>query len=138
MSNDQLKILLSEVYAVALAKKPIKLYVIYCDTEIADIKEFKSIQELKKYSQSVKMAGRGGTDMKALWTLLKTDRRFKGKPADLTMIFTDIDSRHRQYPRDTRQMGNLVWCILDDPGFTLKYEDRMTKIIHLKSSDVKR
>lgn len=137
MTDEQLKILLSEVYAVALAKKPIKLYVIYCDTEIQEITEFKSIPQLKKEISNANVKGRGGTDMKALWNLLKTDRRFKGKPADLTMIFTDIDSRHRQYPRDTRQMGNLVWCILDDPGFTLKHPDRMTKIIHIKSSDIK-
>ena len=137
MTDEQLKILLSEVYAVALAKKPIKLYVIYCDTQIADIKEFKTLPQLKKEISSASVKGRGGTDMKALWTLLQTDRRFKGKPADLTMIFTDIDSRSRQYPRDKRQMGNLVWCILDDPGFDLKYPEKMTKIIHIKSSDIK-
>ena len=37
MTNDQLKILLSEVYAIALVKKPIKLYVVFL------VKDFTSV-----------------------------------------------------------------------------------------------
>ena len=138
MSDDDLKHMLSEIYALAEAKKPMKLYVIQCDTKIQEIKEYNNVQELKKDALKATVKGRGGTDMGDFFKLMKTDKRFNRNKPDLIIIFTDSDSRGRQYPRDRKTMNWLCWCILDDPGFTLKYEDRQTKIIHLKSSDVKR
>lgn len=138
MSDDDLKHMLSEIYALAEAKKPMKLYVIQCDTKIQEIKEYNNVQQLKKDALKATVKGRGGTDMGDFFKLMKTDKRFNRSKPDLIIIFTDSDSRGRQYPRDRRTMNWLCWCILDDPGFTLKYEDRQTKIIHLKSSDVKR
>lgn len=137
MTNEQLKIMLSEVYAIALTKKPIKLYIIQCDTAIQDIKEYKTLRELKNSIVHATVKGRGGTDMGALWKLLREDKRFNKVKPDLVMIFTDSDSRHRQYKRDRFHMNWLCWCILDDPGFTLQHPDNMTKIIHIKSSDIK-
>ena len=138
MSDDDLKHMLSEIYALAEAKKPMKLYVIQCDTKVQEIKEYNNVQQLKKDALKATVKGRGGTDMGDFFKLMKTDKRFNKSKPDLIIIFTDSDSRGRQYPRDRRTMNWLCWCILDDPGFTLKYEDRQTKIIHLKSSDVKR
>lgn len=138
MSDDDLKHMLSEIYALAEAKKPMKLYVIQCDTKIQEIKEYNNVHELKKDALKATVKGRGGTDMGDFFKLMKTDKRFNRSKPDLIIIFTDSDSRERQYPRDRKTMNWLCWCILDDPGFTLKYEDRQTKIIHLKSSDVKR
>jgi hypothetical protein len=137
MSDDQLKLMLSEIYAIALAKKPIKLYVIQCDTAIQDIKEYKSMRELKNSIVHATVKGRGGTDMGPLWKLMRDDKRFNRVKPDLIMIFTDSDSRHRQYKRDRSHMNWLCWCVMDDPGFNLQYPDNMTKIIHIKSSDIK-
>lgn len=88
MTNDELKILLSNVYAIALAKKPIKLYIVFCDTTIADIRKYRNLNELKKDISNIGVKGRGGTDMKALWDLMQKDKEFK-KAADLVIIFTD-------------------------------------------------
>ena len=139
MSDDDLKHMLSEIYSLAVAKKPsLKLYVIQCDTKIQEIKEYRNVNDLKKDIIKATVKGRGGTDMGDFFKLMKTDKRFNRIMPDLVILFTDSDSRNRQYPRDRRTMNWLCWCILDDPGFTLKYPDKMTKIIHLKSSDVKR
>ena len=77
MSNEQLKMCLSEVYSVALAKKPIKLIIIQCDTKIQEIKEYTSLQQLKKDMIHATVKGRGGTELKPCWDLLKNDKRFK-------------------------------------------------------------
>ena len=138
MSDDDLKHMLSEIYALAVAKKPMKLYVIQCDTKIQEIKEYNNVEQLKKDALRATVKGRGGTDMGDFFKLMKTDKRFNRSKPDLIIIFTDSDSRGRQYPRDRKTMNWLCWCILDDPGFQLKYADRQTKVIHLKSSDVKR
>lgn len=139
MSDDDLKHMLSEIYALAVAKKPaLKLYVIQCDTKVQDIKEYHNVSELKKDIIHATVKGRGGTDMGDFFKLMKTDKRFNRIMPDLVILFTDSDSRNRQYPRDRRTMNWLCWCILDDPGFNLKYPDKQTKIVHIKSSDVKR
>lgn len=135
MNDEQLKIILSEVYAIALAKKPIKLIVMQCDTKIQEVKEYLNIKDLKQDAMHATVKGRGGTDFKALWTLLETDKKYKGRKPDLIMLFTDgyVD----QLPRNKRTMGNLVWCIIDNPSFNLKHNEPMTKVIHIKSSDIK-
>ena len=141
MSDDQLKMVLSEVYSLALQKKPVKLIVIQCDTRIQEIKEYSSIKELKADSLHAKVKGRGGTDVKPLWDLMAGaiqkdfKKRHKGNP-DLVMIFTDgyVPS---QYPRNKRLMNWLCWCILDNPAFNVQYNDSMTKVIHLKTADIR-
>ena len=135
MSDDQLKMCLSEIYSIALAKKPIKLYVIQCDTRIQEIKEYRSLKDLKKDMVHASVKGRGGTELKPCWDLLKTDQRFrKGRP-DLIMIFTD--GYLQQPKRDSRTMNNLCWCIIDNPGFAVQYNDPMTRCIHIKSDDIR-
>ena len=136
MSDEQLKMCLAEVYSVALAKKPMKLYVIQCDTTIKDIKEYKNIGELKKDMRSATVHGRGGTAVKPLWDLLRTDKKFKTFAPELTMIFTD-GGVEAQYPRDKKHMGTLCWCIIDNPGFNVQYKDTMTKCIYLNTKDIK-
>ena len=136
MSDEQLKMCLSEVYAIALAKKPMKLVVIQCDTRIQEIKEYKTIQELKKDTTSATVKGRGGTAIRPLWDLLKNDKKFSKLPPELIMIFTD-GGVEAQYPRDKRHMRNLCWCIIDNTSFNLQYPDTMTKCIYLNSKDIK-
>lgn len=138
MTDDDLKFMLSEIYAIAEAKKPMKLYIVQCDTKVQEIKEYNNLQELKRDSLKATVKGRGGTDMGDFFKVFATDKRFKQQNPDLIIIFTDSDSRGRQYRRDRRKMNWLCWCIMDDPGFTLQFPDKMTKIIHLKSSDIKR
>jgi hypothetical protein len=49
------------------------------------------------------------------------------------MIFTDgyLD----QYKRNPRTMKNLVWVVVDNTGFDLKYKDMQTKCVRIKSED---
>ena len=135
MSDDQLKQCLSEVYAVALAKKPLKLVVIQCDTKIQDIKEYKSLKELKNSISHATVKGRGGTELKPCWDLLQNDPKYKRRPAELVMIFTDGELN--QYKRNPRTMKNLCWIILDDAAWQAQYKDVNTKVIHINTRDIK-
>lgn len=135
MSDDQLKMCLSEVYSIALAKKPLKIVIIQCDTKIQEIKEYTSLQQLKKDIIHATVKGRGGTELKPCWDLLRNDRRFKGKLADLVMVFTD--GYLEQYKRDPKTMKNLCWVIIDNPGFNLQYKDINTKRVIINSADIK-
>lgn len=135
MSDDQLRQCLSEVYAVALAKKPIKLVVIQCDTRIQDIKEYTNLQQLKKDMVHATVKGRGGTELKPCWDLLVHDPKYKRRPAELVMVFTDgyLD----QYKRNPRTMRNLCWVILDNPSWNIQYKDINTKAVHIRTADIK-
>lgn len=135
MSDDQLKQCLSEVYAVALAKKPIKLVVIQCDTQIQDIQEYTDLRRLQRDMVHATVKGRGGTDLKPCWDLLTNDPRYKRRPAELVMIFTD--GGLAQYKRNVRTMRNLCWVILDDPSWNLQYKDINTKVVHIKTADIR-
>lgn len=135
MSDHQLRMCLSEVYQIALAKKPMKIVVVQCDTRIQEIKEYLSVDELKKDFRSATVKGRGGTELKPCWDLLRTDKRYKGRIPDLIMIFTD--GWLNQYKRDRRTMSNLCWCIIDNPSFNVQNKDSSTMCIHLSSKDVK-
>ena len=137
IDNERLKILLTEVYGIALAKKPMKIVVMQCDTKVQDIAVYNNLKDFKDNIKFTTAKGRGGTDMGDVWRVLRTDKRFMKHKPDLTIIFTDSDSTNRQYPRDKKHMNHLVWCILDCPSFNLKYPDSMTKIIHIKSDDIK-
>ena len=136
VDDHKLKILLTEVYGIALAKKPLNIVVMQCDTKVQDIAIYKNLRDFKEHIKFTTAKGRGGTDMGDVWRVLRTDKRFTRTKPDLTIIFTDSDSNNRQYPRDKKHMNHLAWCILDSPGFTLKYPDSMTKIIHLNSEDI--
>lgn len=135
MTDDQLRLCLSEVYSVALAKKPIKLIIIQCDTKIQEVKEYTSLQQLKKDMIHATVKGRGGTELKPCWDLLRNDKKFKGRVADLVMVFTD--GYLTQYKRDPKSMRNLCWVIIDNPGFNLQYKDINTKRVIINSNDVK-
>lgn len=135
MSDDQLKQCLSEVYSVALAKKPLKLVVIQCDTKIQDIKEYTDLRQLKKDMIHATVKGRGGTELKPCWDLLVSDPKYKRRPAELVMVFTD--GCLTQHKRNPRTMRNLCWVILDNPGFRLEYKDINTKCVHINTNDIK-
>lgn len=135
MSDDMLKRVLSEVYYVALAKKPIKLVIVQCDTKIQDIKEYTSLPQLKKDMIHATVKGRGGTELKPCWDMLKNDPKYKRRPAELVMVFTD--GYLTQYKRDVRSMKNLCWVIIDNPSCSIQYKDINTKMVHLNSNDIK-
>lgn len=135
MSNDQLKICLSEVYQVALAKKPIKLVVIQCDTRIQEIKEYTDLRKLKQDMIHATVKGRGGTELKPCWDLLINDPKYKRRPCELVMVFTDgyLD----QYKRNPKTMKNLCWVILDNPSWNIQYKDINTKVVYINTADIK-
>lgn len=135
MSDKQLKMVLSEVYALALQKKPMRIVCVQCDTRIQWIKEYTSLAELKKDAVKQEVKGRGGTDLKPCWDLLKTDKRFKGKRAEIVLCFTD--GFCNQYKRDSKTMQNLFWCILDHPSFRIEYLDPNTKALHFDTNNIK-
>ena len=135
MSDDQLKKCLKEVYQVALAKKPLKLVVIQCDTKIQSIKEYTDLNTLMKDTVNATVKGRGGTELKPCFDLLKNDKRYNRRPADLVMIFGDGDAT--QYKRDPRHIKNLCWVVLDRPSWTLQYKERYTKCVHMCTNDIK-
>ena len=125
--------------AVALAKKPLKLYVVQCDTRIQEIKEYTSLDKLRKDFKSATVKGSGGTDLKPCWDLLTTDKRFKGRVPDLIMIFTDggLYGDTSYTKRNRRTMKHLCWCIIDNPSWNVYHPDQLTKTIHLSSKDIK-
>lgn len=135
MSDEQLRQCLSEVYYVALAKKPIKLVVIQCDTKIQDIQEYTNLKDLKKHASTATVKGRGGTELKPCWDLLTTDKKYNRRPAELVMVFTD--GYLNQYKRNPRTMKNLCWVILDNPSWTVQYKDINTKVVHINTADIK-
>lgn len=144
MSNKQIKLILSEVYSMALKKKPMKIYVMYCDVTIQHIDEYTNLAQLKKDAINTTRHGNGGTAVEPLWNILKTDKRFSRCKPDLIMIFTDggIENKYKSnnnitIERDKKTMNWLVWCILDDPSINLARNDSMTKILHLNTDDIK-
>ena len=137
MTDDQLKMCLSEIYSIAMTKKPIKLVVIQCDTRIQEIKEYTSLAQLKKDIVHAHVKGRGGTDVRPIWDLLRNDKRYSRVKPDLVMIFTDGGLCHEQPKRDRKTMNSLCWCIIDNPSWNVAYPDTMTKMVHIKSADVR-
>lgn len=135
MSDEQLRLCLSEVYSVALAKKPLKLVVVQCDTQIQSIDTYTDLRQLKRELRHATVKGRGGTNLKPCWDLLINDPKYKRMPCELVMVFTDgyLD----QYKRNPRTMQNLCWVILDNPGFVLQYKDIKTKVVYLKTENIK-
>lgn len=134
MTEEYLHQCLREIYAIALAKKPIKLVVVQFDTRITDIQEFSNLNELKKNMHSYKLKGGGGTECKPVFDLLLKDPKFRRRPAELLLIFTD--GYLTQYPRNVRTMKNLIWVIIDNTGFDIQKKDAHTKVIRIKSSDI--
>lgn len=143
VTDKEVKLILAEVYSVALKKKPLKIYVMYCDTKIHHIDEYTNLRDLKKDATSTTRYGSGGTAFKPLWDILKEDKRFKRCKPDLIMIFTDGDDfscrsgNDLTIERDKRTMNWLVWCIVDNPSVNLAKNESMTKIIHLSTNDIK-
>lgn len=135
MSDEQLKKCLREIYHVALAKKPLKLVVIQCDTKIQEIKEYTNLKDLMRDTINATVKGRGGTELKPCWDLLVKDKKYNRRPAELVMVFTD--GYLTQYKRDPRHMKNLCWVILDNPGWNIENKERYTKCVHMSTSDIK-
>lgn len=148
VTDKMLQLLLSEVYQVALQKKPVKLDVVLCDARIQSIVEFRTMRDLKNYASHATVLGRGGTDFSPIWTAFKNGARavslgdkerriaenWKRIPSELVMIFTD--GYCTQYKRDPLHMKNLCWVIVDNPGFNIKYKDQQTMAVYLNSKEL--
>lgn len=136
MSEDDIKGCLTELYAVALAKKPLKLVLMYFGSGVSDLKIFNTLNEFKKEMKHPRVAAGGGTEVGPCFRMLQEDPRFKRRMADLVMIFTDgyID----QVKRNPKITKNLCWVIIDNPGFDLLHKDIRTKCVHIKTDDMKR
>lgn len=134
MSQEYLNQCLNEIYQVALAKKPLRLVVVQFDTRVTDVQEFNSLAELKRQMVKYQIMGGGGTDVKPVFDMLLKDRKYSRRPTELLMIFTDgwLD----QYKRNVRTMKHLVWVVVDNLNFELKYKDINTKCVRIKSSDM--
>ena len=135
MTDNQLQICLNEVYSVALKKKPIKLVIIQCDTRIQQVLEYHSLSEFKKDIIKQGVKGRGGTELKPCWDFLADDPKYKRRPAELVMCFTD--GYLTQYKRDPRHMGTLCWVILDNTSFQVQNKEAKTQCIYINTADVK-
>ena len=130
--KEYIKQSLTEIANIALAKKPMRIYIVYWDTQVADIDEFTSAQDLIKNLKAGKVVakGGGGTDPQCIWQMLKTDKRFRRIRPELTVIFTD--GYFSPTPkRDSRRMQNLVWCVIDNPSWQ-PIPDQFTKTLHIK------
>jgi predicted metal-dependent peptidase len=134
MSEKDIKACLGEVYGVALAKKPLKLVLMYFGSGVSKIMVFKSLTEFKKEMKAPNIAAGGGTEVEPCFRMLATDPQFRRKIADIVMIFTDgyID----QVKRNPKICKNLCWVIVDNPGFDLQYKDIKTKCVHIKKEDM--
>ena len=135
MSEKDIKSCLGELYGVALAKKPLKLVLMYFGSGVSKIQVFKSLNEFKKEMKAPSVAAGGGTEVGPCFTMLQNDPQFKRRTAEIVMIFTDgyID----QVKRNPKITNNLCWVIIDNPSFDLKYKDIRTKCVHIKREDMR-
>lgn len=150
VTDEMLRLLLAEVYQVALQKKPLKLDVVMCDARIQSIMEFSNIRDLKNYMKNATVLGRGGTDFKPIWTAFRTGAKTPGLndkekriamnwpkiPAELVMIFTDGECY--QYKRDPLHMKNLCWVFIDNPGCNIEHKDQQTMAVYINSKDLEK
>ena len=134
MTEKYQQMCLMEIYQVALAKKPLKLVVVQFDTRITDIQEFRNPGELKKNMHSYTLKGGGGTEVKPVFDMFLKDPRYRRRPAECVLIFTD--GFLTQYKRNPRTMKHLVWVVVDNMSFDLKFKDANTKCVRIKSSDM--
>ena len=135
MTNEFLNACISEVYKLALAKKPMRLDIWQFDTRVADQQTFSNLPSLKKGLGSFEMKGGGGTDVKCCFDELLNNKKYSKRKCELVVIFTD--GYLTQYKRPMKNIGTLVWVVIDNPGFELQYKDSNTKLIHINSADIK-
>lgn len=135
MSDNQLKMCLSEVYSMALQKKPLDIVVVQCDEKIREVQIFNNLKQLKEYATHATVKGRLGTELKPCWDLLKNDPKFKRRQSELVMVFTD--GQLDQYKRDPKTMKHLCWVILDNPSFNLQFKDVNTKVVYINTIDIR-
>lgn len=135
MTNEFLNDCISEVYKLALAKKPMRLDIWQFDTRVADQQTFSNLPSLKKGLGAFQMKGGGGTDVKCCFNEIQNNKKYSKRKCELVVIFTD--GYLTQYKRPMKNIGTLVWVVIDNPGFELQYKDTNTKLIRISSADIK-
>lgn len=140
MSQEYLTQCLNEVWGVANAKHPMKLVVVQFDTRIADIREFKSADELKKAMPNMEIRGGGGTDVGDCFKMMmgkskdkEANKKYGKKPTELVLIFTD--GYLEQYRRIPMKMKNLIWVVVGNPAFELEYKEKNTRVVRISEED---
>ena len=130
--------MLSEVYTMALQKKPVALAIVQADTKIQDVQIFSNLREFKKKIPQIKIKGGGGTSfLNDLWQLIEQDKVLSRKKCELLMIFTDgYIGNPEQKPR-SKKMDNLCWILVDNIGWEAKYPDRHTYKINVSAEQFK-
>ena len=150
MDIQTLRKCLSEVYTMANQKKPEKLIITMCDTQMAYAEMFDNPRAFSKDLKKITLHGGGGTDFKDFWKFMAKGGKgyesiIDGKPrmmqnylmtpTDIAIIFTD--GYVTQIPRDKKTMKNLLWVIMDNPTWELQHKDRNTRVVYLKMDDIK-
>ena len=150
MDIQTLRKCLNEVYTMANQKKPEKLIITMCDTQMAYAEMFDNPRAFSKDLKKITLHGGGGTDFKDFWKFMAKGGKgyeniIDGKPrmmqnylmtpTDIAIIFTD--GYVNQIPRDKKTMKNLLWVIMDNPSWELQHKDRNTRVVYLKMDDVK-
>lgn len=138
VTQKMMEQMLSEVYTMALQKKPVSLAIVQADTKIQDVQIFSNLREFKKKIPQIKIKGGGGTSfLNDLWQLIERDRVLSRKKCELLMIFTDgYIANPEQRPR-SKKMDNLCWVIVDNTGWEAKYPDRHTYKINVSAEQFK-
>ena len=134
MTQEFLVQCLSDAYAIAEQKKPTRMVIVQFDSGVQDIQIFENLLKFKRTFKNITIKGGGGTDVKDCFDLFKTDKRFKNTTAELVMIFTD--GYLNQYKRERRNMNNLIWVVVGNSIFSLKYKDAFTRVIHIRKEDI--
>ena len=132
VSDDLLKILVSECWAIAKKKHIQTAEYVMFDDGVTDAITVKG-DKMPKFG----LKGRGGTDFVKLFKYL--DEHYSKSKIPLTIVFTD--GYCHPIPDRLRWMDNLIWVAYDNNSFGDKLGketgDAKTKVIYLNSKDVK-
>jgi predicted metal-dependent peptidase len=125
MGDEQLRMILGEVYSIIKTKKIRKTEVIYFDDGIQAVDVVKN-PPVFDFS---KVKGGGGTDFEA--PMQEVEKREKQRKLELAVFCTDglisnLPAFFKKYEKSSFR-NKLVWLILDNPGWDAPFG----KVIHI-------
>lgn len=116
LTDDQLRVINSELKGVQNKYQPESMKVVSFDTMIHDVWEFSPEHPITE----LEIHGRGGTDMREVWDLIAKER-----PQALIM-FSDMGCDIPGRPRGTQ----VLWVCLDNP----KWKPPYGEVMHIDTS----
>ena len=134
MSMEEFKIIIGELYALALQIKPMNLVVIQFDADVQSVDVYHGLADLKRLKK-LELKGGGGTEVGPVFELLKNDKRFKGQFFELVMIMTD--GWLTQYKRNPKTMNWLAWCFIDNGSAEVQYKEAHTMSMYFSTEKAK-